>query len=329
MSNPSGFGLLRVAAATLALAATAAQASPPPTLTAAGVSLGFTLSTVVSGFGPNNGSSFNVLGSAVNSDGNIIVNVAGLGKNFVFKDIDNQVQADALGSSTFASCCNAMAYANGSVWQTSGSGLRRLNNDGSIAQTYSNISVNQGMWANPVTGHLIAGNNLTDIDVSGATPVATAITNTFADGITVSPDGKLAYLSYGEIVDLATKTVIGNFGSVAGADGMGVITASGNAALDGDIIVNTTDGRIVLVDHVTFVQTVLATGGGYGDYTSPDYTNGTLLLSSSNNLIRLSCGQGCGIGSPPPPPAVPEPETYALMLAGLGLLSWVARRRRA
>ena len=27
--------------------------------------------------------------------------------------------------------------------------------------------------------------------------------------------------------------------------------------------------------------------------------------------------------------AVPEPETYAMMLAGLGLLGWAARRRKA
>jgi hypothetical protein len=32
---------------------------------------------------------------------------------------------------------------------------------------------------------------------------------------------------------------------------------------------------------------------------------------------------------PPPVPGVPEPETYALLLAGLGVLGFVARRRRA
>jgi len=31
---------------------------------------------------------------------------------------------------------------------------------------------------------------------------------------------------------------------------------------------------------------------------------------------------------PPPPPPIPEPETYFMLLAGLGLLGFVAQRRR-
>jgi PEP-CTERM motif len=33
--------------------------------------------------------------------------------------------------------------------------------------------------------------------------------------------------------------------------------------------------------------------------------------------------------APPEPPAVPEPETYALMLVGLGVTAWAARRRKS
>ena len=32
--------------------------------------------------------------------------------------------------------------------------------------------------------------------------------------------------------------------------------------------------------------------------------------------------------SPPPPDIIPEPETYAMLLAGLGLLGVAARRRK-
>lgn len=330
MNRNKGASLLKAAAAALTIGASAAYAFPVPTLTAAGISLGFTLTTVVSGFN-DVGGSYDVLGSAVNSDGNIIVNVAREGKNYVFKNLDNQTPGNALSSTSFGGFASAFAYSNGSVWASANGGrLAKLNNDGSVAQTYSNIPANQGLWANPITGHLIAGNTLIDIDVSGATPTFTTIINGFsADGVTVSPDGKFAFGSYGTIVDLTTKTFVNpGFGSVSGADGMGVISSL-DPGLDGDIIVNTTSGNIVLVDHVTFVQTLIASGGGYGDYTSPDRTTGTLLLSSSNNLLRLGCGANCGVGAPPPPvPGIPEPETYALMMAGLGLLGMVARRRR-
>lgn len=46
---------------------------------------------------------------------------------------------------------------------------------------------------------------------------------------------------------------------------------------------------------------------------------GLTLTSSTKGLIDVAIA---------PTPPVPEPETYAMLLAGLGLLGWTARRRR-
>ncbi|WP_339037662.1 PEPxxWA-CTERM sorting domain-containing protein [Bradyrhizobium symbiodeficiens] len=316
-----------------------AEASSVPILTSDGASLGFKLNTVVSGLPGSNGAfgSYDVLGSAINSDGKIIVNVSNEGKNYVFNDVNNQTTANAISSTSFTGFASALAYANGSVWASANGGyLAKLNNDGSINTLYNGsngnpqIFANQGLWTNPVTGNLIAGNPLYEINVKGAVPVQALLTGNFsADGLTVSPDGRYVYGSYGTIVDLTNPNgPQGFFGSVSGADGMGVISAPGKADLDGDIIVNTTDGRIVLVDHVTFLQTVLATGGGYGDYTSPDRNDGSLLISSSNNLLRLSCGDGCGIGVVVTP-GVPEPTTWAMMILGFAGVGFLAFRRKS
>jgi hypothetical protein len=322
-----------------ALLTTAANAGPPPALTTDGTNLGFTLSTIVSGLPTSNGNSFDVLGSAINSDGNIVLNASrdsGGARNYVFSDVNGQTAANAISSTPFSGFASALAYANGSVWASANGGfLAKLNNDGSVNTLYNGsggnpaIIANQGLWTNPVTGHLIAGNALYDINVSGPVPTQTLLTSNFnADGLTVSPDGHFVYGSGGTIVDLTNPNgPHGSFGSVNGSDGMGVISAPGNANLDGDIIVNTTDGRIVLVDHVTFLQTVLASGGGYGDYTSPDRNDGSLLISSSNNLLRLSCGADCGIGTVINP-GVPEPSTWAMMILGFAGVGFMAYRRR-
>jgi hypothetical protein len=317
---------------------TAALAGSPPALTTDGTNLGFNLSTIVSGLPTNNGNSYDVLGSAINSDGNIILNNASTGQNYVFSDVNGQIAANAISSTPFSGFASALAYSNGSVWASAfGGHLVKLNNDGSVNTVYNgiagnpNISATQGLWTNPANGHLIAGSSLSDINVSGPVPVQTSLTGGFAnDGLTVSPDGHFVYGNQGSIYDLLLNTPLAvGFGSVSGADGIGVISSPSRPDLDGDIIVNTTSGNIVLVDHITFIQTLIASGGGYGDYVSPDRNDGSLLVSSSNNLLRLSCGGDCGIGSPPPVDGVPEPSTWAMMILGFAGIGFMAYRRKS
>jgi hypothetical protein len=48
---------------------------------------------------------------------------------------------------------------------------------------------------------------------------------------------------------------------------------------------------------------------------------------ASADLFAIITAEGPPV-EPPPVAAVPEPQTYALMLAGLGAVGWVSRRRR-
>jgi hypothetical protein len=74
--------------------------------------------------------------------------------------------------------------------------------------------------------------------------------------------------------------------------------------------------------------------GSFAYLGTEDYTYQTITLSSDaifdlNKAIDDGKTQWAIGGSFAPTAPIPEPETYALMLAGLGLVGWMAKRRKA
>src|SRR5712691_6579440 len=108
----------------------------PITLTVAGTSAGFTLSSVVSGI-PT--STYGPLGLAIGPDGKLLVNVIGEvggARNSVFNDVDGQVYANKLSTTAVISGFPpAYATSNGALWGSGGASgtnagkLIKFNND--------------------------------------------------------------------------------------------------------------------------------------------------------------------------------------------------------
>jgi len=71
--------------------------------------------------------------------------------------------------------------------------------------------------------------------------------------------------------------------------------------------------------HAAIVHSTIANGGTRGDFVGVDNNNGTLFLTQTDAVYRLSCGPGCGFA-----PAAPEPGASALTLIGIG---WLMRKR--
>ncbi|MBS0447828.1 MAG: PEP-CTERM sorting domain-containing protein [Proteobacteria bacterium] len=333
----------RVAALAAAGAAVMAPAHADLTLTADGMSLGFTLSNFATVVPGNSGCCSGPFGVAMDTTGglNTVIVSAGVGTRYTFNDMDGQTTATALTSTPSSSSTSAYATAGGLAYGGDGSGrFVQFNKDGSVNHALTGVGASPylGMWGNPVNGHIIAtsSSGLIDIDplANGGAGSFRVINGAFGDGVSVSPDGKTAYLETGggfTAYDIATGAVVASYSDalLSTVDGSGVIASSNS--LNGDIVANNNNGTIVLIDPDagpggTATYTLIATGGTRGDYTSPDVTNGSLFLDTSDIVYRLSCGTGCGIGTTN---GIPEPSSLALAAVALTGAAFGLRRRRS
>src|SRR5437870_5372589 len=136
------------------------------TLTPAGVSDGFALTTFVSGFNAQYGP----LAQGIAPNGNVITGSLLGAKIFVFNDVDGQTLASAVSSISYAAQTGnanfAMTTAGGQVYgaQLQGNAIyEKFANDGTFSPIPNLVAAglfnNLGMWGNPVNGHIIAASN--------------------------------------------------------------------------------------------------------------------------------------------------------------------------
>ena len=305
-------------------------------LTAEGLAQGFSLSTFASGY--SSGNSGQPRGIAFAGGGVLVSDTSGDVRRFP-SDADGQnVGSVPVGQNYGSFNATDLATAGGKIYLSRRltNEIDQINADGTLNQVIlSAINNATGLVTNPANGHLyvstLNNNNVYDVDPVAKTQ--TLIFNANFDGITLSPDGKILYGASGNNIlgfDLTTMAhpLVFDSGPITGVPDGAII---GLGPLLGNIYANTNGGTpitnggtFVQINLLTKVQTVIGTGGSRGDFVTLDPTNGTLLLTQTESILRLTPPPG-GFGPSP----VPEPATYlqaTIAACGLGLF-WRFRRR--
>jgi hypothetical protein len=179
---------------------------------------------------------------------------------------------------------------------------------------------------NPFTGKMYVSDCCTGTGIWEVDPISNSKVQKIAgsfDGLTLNADGSILYAEIGgTIVGYNTTTFapVYNSGFITGGpDGVAI----GTGSLAGKLFINTNAGQLWEQDITSHVLTLLMTGGSRGDFVQVDPNNGSLLITQTDLVLRLTAPAGGGFEGG----TAPEPGSLALVALGLAALRF--RRRRA
>lgn len=188
-------------------------------------------------------------------------------------------------------------------------------------------------WSTPSTGTLTIGSTAVGVTLSGSAPASLV-------------NGDYYYNN----ANTGGTAPGGTYGGLAPSDMLQVINASTftltfSQAITNPYVALVSIGQPNLPISYTFNGAIssLSTAGnnywgtGSGSFSGNTFTgleyNGVLQLSGNYTSLTITTAadenwHGFNVGSAALVTAVPEPETFAMLLAGLGLVGTIARKRK-
>jgi hypothetical protein len=267
------------------------------TLTAAGQAAGFGLSTFATGF-PERSDGAGPLAVVFPASGGVLVSDTPGNVRLFPSDTDGQdatTVPPVSGASYGLNHALGMARVGNSLYLMMGtlSRIAQINDDGTVKKAITSSVPNPlGVAINPLNGHLFVSSFLNSAiyDVDPVTGTASVFLDVTADGLAFDPSSGILYAATAGRVrgfNITTRAVVFDSGTISGGpDGV----ALGEGPVAGDLFVNTNGGTLVEVNLATATKTLIASGGSRGDFVTVDANNGTLLVTQSDRIIRLTPG---------------------------------------